>query len=38
MIDHPPGGHDDLANVTAGAVTLCKGTGTISFKTAIGMI
>ena len=23
MIDHPPGGHDDLANAVAGAVTLC---------------
>jgi hypothetical protein len=24
MIDHPPGGHDDLANAVAGAVALCK--------------
>lgn len=24
MIDHPPGGHDDLANSVAGAVALCK--------------
>ena len=24
IIDHPPGGHDDLANAVAGAVTLCK--------------
>lgn len=32
MIDHPPGGHDDLANAVAGAVTLCK-RPKASFKT-----
>ena len=36
MIDHPPGGHDDLANAVAGAVTLCK-RGTITFKHKIFM-
>ena len=25
MIDHPPGGHDDLANATAGALALALG-------------
>lgn len=24
MIDHPPGGHDDLANACAGLVAICK--------------
>jgi len=24
QIDHPPGGHDDLANAVAGVVALCR--------------